>query len=89
MTAMLGALIIVSLFLRHVNQPAPQLRQMKERRMYIYWRVQQDLACLGEVLHFHDPALNRALRRWVRKNLVALSLIQVPQAGRASWVGRN
>jgi hypothetical protein len=44
--------------------------------MYIYWRVQQDLTCLGEELQFHDPALIRSLRRWMRKNFIGLAMVQ-------------
>ncbi|MFZ5571114.1 MAG: hypothetical protein ACOZF0_11955 [Thermodesulfobacteriota bacterium] len=44
--------------------------------MYFYWRVQQDLGCLGEVIYFHDPALIRSLREWVRKNLAGLTLAE-------------
>jgi hypothetical protein len=36
--------------------------------MYLYWRIQQDLNCLGEYIQFHDPALFNAMRKWVRKN---------------------
>lgn len=57
--------------------------------MYLYWRVQQDLDCMGEVLHLHDPALKRALRHWVRKHFSALSLIQDPLASDTVWIGRN
>lgn len=40
--------------------------------MHLYWRVQNDLDCLGEVIHFHDPGLIRCLRSWVRKNMTGL-----------------
>lgn len=40
--------------------------------MHIYWRIQQDLTCLGETLLFHDPSLIRALREWVKKNHAGL-----------------
>lgn len=42
--------------------------------MYLYWRVQNDLDCMGEVIHFHDPGLIRCLRIWVRKNISGLAI---------------
>ncbi|GAB6095293.1 hypothetical protein JCM14469_15450 [Desulfatiferula olefinivorans] len=36
--------------------------------MYVYWRIQQDLDCIGQVIQFHDPAMARSLKAWVRKN---------------------
>ena len=48
----------------------------KEKTMYLYWRVQQDLNCLGEVIHFHDPALIRSLKIWVRKNYTGIIMAQ-------------
>jgi hypothetical protein len=36
--------------------------------MYVYWRIQQDLNCMGEVIFFKDPAFINAFGRWVRKN---------------------
>jgi hypothetical protein len=47
-------------------------KNKKELIMHIYWRIQQDLACLGETLLFHDPSLIRALREWVKKNHTGL-----------------
>ena len=40
--------------------------------MHLYWRIQNDLDCLGEVIYFHDPGLIRCLHRWVRKNMAGL-----------------
>ncbi len=42
--------------------------------MYLYWRVQNDLDCMGEVIHFHDPGLIRCLQIWVRKNISGLAI---------------
>ncbi|GAB6905832.1 conserved hypothetical protein [Desulfosarcina cetonica] len=42
--------------------------------MHLYWRVQNDLDCLGEVIHFHDPKLTRCLRLWMRKNMAGLAM---------------
>lgn len=44
--------------------------------MHLYWRVQQDLNCLGEVIHFHDPALIRSLKKWVLKNYTGISMAE-------------
>jgi sulfur relay (sulfurtransferase) DsrC/TusE family protein len=41
--------------------------------MYFYWRVQQDLSCLGEMIIFHEPCFIRALRQWVRKNATGIA----------------
>ncbi|RJP95339.1 MAG: hypothetical protein C4518_01485 [Desulfobacteraceae bacterium] len=49
-------------------------RQKKEANMYLYWRVQQDLNCLGETIIFHEPSLIRSLRQWVRKNAAGIAL---------------
>jgi hypothetical protein len=44
--------------------------------MYLYWRVQQDLNCLGEVLTFIDPALKRCYTRWMRENASGIALAE-------------
>jgi hypothetical protein len=44
--------------------------------MYIYWRIQQDLNCLGETIHFHEPCFIRSLQRWTRLNIAGLSLAE-------------
>lgn len=44
--------------------------------MHLYWRIQNDLACMGEVIHFHDPGLIRCLRLWVRKNITGLVIAE-------------
>jgi len=44
--------------------------------MYLYWRVQQDLNCLGETIHFHDPGLIRSHKQWVRRNITGISLAE-------------
>lgn len=43
--------------------------------MHLYWRVQQDLDTLGEVIQFHNPSFSRCLRAWVEKNKTALARI--------------
>lgn len=44
--------------------------------MHLYWRIQKDLDCLGEILMFHDPGLSRSIREWARKNHEALALAE-------------
>ena len=44
--------------------------------MYLYWRIQQDLNCLGEEIKFTDPVLTRALHLWVRKHFFRLILVE-------------
>jgi hypothetical protein len=42
--------------------------------MYLYWRVQQDLSCLGEAIVFHDPRFSREFRQWALRNIEGLRL---------------
>ena len=44
--------------------------------MFFYWRVQQDLTCLGEKLIFHEPCLIRSLERWMHKNATGLAIAE-------------
>ena len=44
--------------------------------MYLYWRIQQDLNCLGEFLQFHDPALRNAMHKWAKKNFKRMALAE-------------
>ena len=44
--------------------------------MHLYWRIQQDLSCMGEYLVFHDPSLNRCFREWIKKNAAGLALAE-------------
>ncbi|MFW5854668.1 MAG: hypothetical protein ACOCW9_05015 [Thermodesulfobacteriota bacterium] len=44
--------------------------------MHLYWRIRQDLDCLGEFIRFHDPAMIRSLRKWARKNITGLVLAE-------------
>lgn len=41
--------------------------------MHLFWRVQQDLNCMGEYIIFRDPSLNRCFREWVKKNAGGLA----------------
>ncbi|MDY6903546.1 MAG: hypothetical protein SWH61_02565 [Thermodesulfobacteriota bacterium] len=44
--------------------------------MHLYWRIQQDLSCLKEVIQFHDPSLIREMRRWVQQHFAGLLLAE-------------
>lgn len=57
--------------------------------MQIYWRVQQDLNCLGEVILFHDPSLLRSLRQWIRRNYIGLTLAEEISYTNWSTANRN
>lgn len=49
--------------------------------MYLYWRIQQDLNYLGQVIQFHDPAMVRSLKQWIKKNYSSLQLAEGLQQG--------
>jgi len=49
---------------------------VKELKMYLYWRIQQDLNCLGETIQFTDPSFIRCYRQWLRKNLAGIALAE-------------
>ncbi len=57
--------------------------------MQLYWRVQQDLSCLGEIIRFHDPALIRSMQRWVRKNIGGLTMAEGLFDGQYRGYSRN
>jgi len=44
--------------------------------MFFYWRIQQDLNCMGEFLIFRDPSLSRCWRVWMRRNAAAIALAE-------------
>lgn len=44
--------------------------------MYLYWRIQQDLNCMGEFLMFRDPCFNRCFRDWMRRNATGLAMAE-------------
>jgi hypothetical protein len=62
---------------------------IKGGMMQLYWRVQNDLDCLGEVIHFHDPSLVRCLKLWVRKNMTGLAMAAGLYSGEMLSVSRN
>jgi len=44
--------------------------------MHLYWRIQQDLSCLGETIGFTHPGFRRSYFLWVRKNAVGIALAE-------------
>jgi hypothetical protein len=44
--------------------------------MHIYWRIQQDLSCLGEFIQFHDPSFIRCQRQWIKRNASGIALAE-------------
>ena len=44
--------------------------------MHLYWRIQQDLSCLGETIGFTHPSFRRSYFLWVRKNAAGIALAE-------------
>jgi hypothetical protein len=44
--------------------------------MYIYWRIQHDLTCLGETIQFHDPRFIRNFEKWIREHTSGIILAE-------------
>jgi hypothetical protein len=44
--------------------------------MYLYWRINNDLNCLGESIKFHDPVFIRCYHQWIKENAYALALAE-------------
>ena len=44
--------------------------------MHLYWRIQQDLSCLGERIQWIDPGLHKSYNRWLKKNAAALAMAE-------------
>jgi hypothetical protein len=44
--------------------------------MYIYWRVQQDLNEMANVIIFHHPSLANAYKKWCTKNAAGLKIAE-------------
>lgn len=57
--------------------------------MHLYWRIQNDLDCLGEVIQFHDPSLVRCLRKWIRKNMAGIIMATDLHSHESLAVSRN
>ena len=43
--------------------------------MHSYWRINEELKYLGEVLVFHDPSLKRCYEEWICKKAEVLSML--------------
>jgi hypothetical protein len=43
--------------------------------MQTYWRINEELKFLGEVLVFHDPSLKRCYEEWVHRKADVLSIL--------------
>ena len=48
----------------------------KGDNMFLYWRVQQDLACLEEVITFHNPSFIRSYQTWLKRNAAGILLAE-------------
>lgn len=46
------------------------------KNMHIYWRIQQDLNCLGEVLIFKNPSFIREYTNWAAKKAACLAMLE-------------
>ena len=55
--------------------------------MHLYWRIQQDLSCLGEIIHFHDPSLLRWYQQWLHRNAVCIAQAEGFRIG--AWLQPN
>jgi hypothetical protein len=69
-----------------VSFSAPSQINMEER-MYLYWRIQQDLNCLGEFILFHDPALKNAMHKWAKRNFKRMALAESIETDRVDTYG--
>ena len=57
--------------------------------MFFYWRIQQDLNCMGEYLIFRDPSLSRCWRAWMQRNAGGIVLAEDWGADRKSKAHLN
>ncbi len=57
--------------------------------MYLYWRVQQDLNCLEEVVIFHNPSFIRSYRNWLKRNARGILLAEGIDCDRIILSGLN
>ncbi len=44
--------------------------------MYLYWRINNDLNCIGESITFHNPVFIRCYHQWIKENAYALALAE-------------
>ncbi len=42
--------------------------------MHFYWRIIEELKCLGETWVFNDPSLRRSYTIWIHRNADAVRL---------------
>jgi hypothetical protein len=52
--------------------------------MHLYWRINEELKYLGEVLVFHDPSLKRCYEEWICKKAGALSMLDTDRERKPS-----
>ena len=45
--------------------------------MHSYWRIIEELKCLGEVMVFHDPSLKRCYEEWICKKAKVLLMLEI------------
>ncbi|MBU1056046.1 MAG: hypothetical protein KKC46_19795 [Proteobacteria bacterium] len=57
--------------------------------MYLYWRIQQDLSCLGEVIRFIDPSFIRCHKIWRKRNMAGLALAEDYEPKEFLWTYLN
>lgn len=61
----------------------------REVFMHLYWRVQQDLNDLGEVINFSDPRLVRSHLGWVCRNIDSLFMAMELDLSELIWPSMN
>jgi hypothetical protein len=54
--------------------------------MYSYWRINEELKYMGEVIVFHDPSLKRCYMEWVRRKADVLSMLEMEEEKETSPV---
>ncbi|MDZ7761776.1 MAG: hypothetical protein U5L00_16165 [Desulfovermiculus sp.] len=55
--------------------------------MYLYWRIQQDLNCIGEFIMFQDPALRNAMYNWAKRNFNRMALAESTESDQVDAYG--
>ena len=44
--------------------------------MHLYWRIQNDLDAIGNLLIMNHPSLNREFQKWVKRNAEGLAVAE-------------
>ena len=57
--------------------------------MHLYWRINQDLECLGEYLVFNDPRFVRCFKAWIFKNRDSLFLMHAEELAKGALPSVN